>query len=208
MQTFLAVASMSAGRKHLSLEPMKLHIKNMVCDRCKMVVAAELAKLGIIVSEMELGEVVVDDSTNEAQVVEAKKSLERVGFQLLDDQKQKLVEGVKNAVVEMIHYQKGNDLHFNYSNVIAAKLNKDYTYLSNLFSEIEGTTIEKYIICQRIERAKELLEYGEQSLTEIAYELGYSSVAYLSNQFKKVTGYTPSVYKGQTSEKRKPLDKI
>ncbi|MDX2001390.1 MAG: AraC family transcriptional regulator [Chitinophagales bacterium] len=159
------------------------------------------------VTLVELGEVEVSETVTDSQIAEAKQALEKVGFELLDDQKQKLVEGIKNAVVEMIHYHKTGEANLNYSQVIANKLNKDYTYLSNLFSELEGSTIEKYIILQRIERAKELIGYGQLSLTEIAEQLGYSSVAYLSNQFKKVTGLTPTAYK-EKGKGRKSLDKV
>jgi AraC family transcriptional regulator len=130
------------------------------------------------------------------------------GFELIDDKKSKIIETIKTIVIEMVHHGKEKNKHINTSDVIANEVGMDYSYLSNLFSAVEGTTIEKFVISQKIERAKELLVYNEISLNEIAYDLGYSSVQHLSNQFKKVTGLSPSHFKKIKKNKRRPLDKI
>ena len=135
------------------------------------------------------------------------KALVLLGFELIDDKKSRIIEKIKNIIIELVHHQN-NDAKTNLSDVLSSQLHHDYNYLSNLFSEIEGTTIEKYFIAQKIEKVKELLVYDELSLSEIAFRLNYSSVAYLSNQFKKVTGLTPSYYKQIRDDKRKPLDKV
>jgi AraC-like DNA-binding protein len=184
-----------------------LYIKNMVCNRCIMVVQNELDKLGLETNSVKLGEVSFD---NELSLVERNK-LEGVliplGFELIDDKKSRIIEKIKNVIIDLVHY-KGDDIQTNLSDVLSQELHHDYNYLSNLFSEVEGTTIEKYFIAQKIEKVKELLVYDELSLSEIAFKLNYSSVAYLSNQFKKVTGLTPSHFKQIREEKRKPLDKL
>ena len=142
---------------------------------------------------------------------EQKKNFDAVltslGFELIDDKKSRIIEKIKNIIIELVHHQD-NDTKNNLSDVLISKLHHDYNYLSNLFSEIEGTTIEKYFIAQKIEKVKELLVYDELSLSEIAFRLNYSSVAYLSNQFKKVTGLTPSHFKQIREDKRKSLDKV
>ena len=179
----------------------------MVCSRCKMVVKDELIKFGVHPKSVELGEVEITEEINSKKKDELNKVLQSFGFELIDDKKSKLIEKIKNTIVELVHYSE-DQLTTNFSEHISKKLHHDYNYLSNLFSEVEGTTIEKYLIAQKIEKVKELLKYDELSLSEIADRLGYSSVAYLSNQFKKVTGLTPSYFKQRGENKRKPLDKI
>lgn len=186
---------------------MVIYIKNMVCDRCIMAVRSELTKLNIKVSDVELGEVTIDGEIGNEKKSKLRDALNNLGFELLDDSKTRIIEKIKTAIIQLIHHSD-NDIKINYSSFIEDKLKKDYNYLSNLFSEIEGTTIEKYIINQKIERVKELLVYNELSLSEIANKMGYSSVAYLSGQFKKVTGLTPSHFKSIKEKKRNSLDKI
>lgn len=186
---------------------MIIYIKNMVCDRCIMVVKSELTKLNIKASSIELGEVNIDDDLNKEKKSKLAYALNKLGFELLDDSKTRIIEKIKTAIIQLIHHSD-NDIKINYSSFIEDKLKRDYTYLSNLFSEIEGTTIEKYIINQKIEKVKELLVYNQLSLSEIADKMGYSSVAYLSGQFKKVTGLTPSHFKNVKEKKRNSLDKI
>lgn len=173
----------------------------MVSLRCKMVVKQELKKLGLHYVIVDLGMIeVLEDMTDEQRKL-LKENLLKFGLELLDDKKNILIEKIKNVITNMVQYS--DDIpKVNYSDYIAEKLNYDYTYLANCFSEIKGITIQQYIISQKIERVKELLIYDELNLTEIAYKLHYSSVAHLSNQFKKVTGLTPSFYKN-LKEKRK-----
>ena len=173
---------------------MKLVIKNMVSLRCKIIVKAELEKLGLQATVVELGEVEISRKLSTKKQGELAEALLPFGFELLEDKKSMLIEKIKNIIVEMIHYSEEPPM-LNFSNFLSEKLGYDYNYLSNLFSEIKGTTIEHYIISHKIERAKELLIYNELTLTEIAYKLHYSSVSHLSNQFKKITGLTPSFFK-------------
>ncbi len=186
---------------------MKLHIRNMVCNRCKMVVKAELEKLGFIPTSIELGEVTFDREISDTEKGIMDDHLQQVGFALIDNKKGMMIERIKTLIVDLVHHQN-NELKTNLSDYIVSQLHHDYSYITNLFSEVEGTTIEKYFIAQKIERVKELLVYDEMTLSEIAYHLHYSSVAHLSNQFKKVTGLTPSHFKHIRSEKRKPLDEV
>ena len=186
----------------------RISIKNMVCDRCKRVVAEELQKLGYTVHQVNLGEAEVSAKEGNPDLDQIREMLESNGFELLDDRKTQLIEKVKLAVIELVREAGESDLHINTSDYIAEKLDLDYNYVSSLFSASEGITIEKYLILQRIELVKELLVYDELSLKEIAYKLGYSSVAHLSNQFKKVTGLTPSHFKKIKSDKRKTLDRV
>lgn len=185
----------------------KLFVKNMVCDRCIMVVQGELEKLGIETKSVKLGEVVTAQELEPEKRQQLEASLEALGFHLIDNKKSRIIEQVKNVIIDLVHYQN-NEAKINLSDILSQRLNLDYNYLSNLFSDIEGITIEKYFIAQKIEKVKELLVYDELSLSEIAYRLNYSSVAYLSNQFKKVTGLTPSHFKQIKEDKRKPLDKV
>ncbi len=186
---------------------MKIFIKNMVCNRCIMVVQNELDKLGAEVKSVTLGEVVLDKPLTTEQKIKLDNVLVSLGFQVIDDKKSRIIEKIKNIIINLVHHQD-NDARTNLSEVLSRQLHHDYNYLSNLFSEVEGVTIEKYFIAQRIEKVKELLVYDELSLSEIAFRLNYSSVAYLSNQFKKVTGLTPSHFKEIREDKRKPLDKV
>lgn len=172
-----------------------------------MVVQSELDKLGLSVKNIKLGEVVLNDEPKPEEKRKLEEGLAILGFEIIDDKKSKIIERIKNTIIELVHHQE-NDAKTNLSDILSDKLHHDYNYLSNLFSEMEGTTIEKYFIAQKIERVKELLVYDELSLSEIAFQLNYSSVAYLSNQFKKVTGLTPSYFKQIKEYKRKPLDEV
>jgi len=172
-----------------------------------MVVKDELIKLGLHPKSVELGEVEIIEELNSQKKSQLNKVLESYGFELIDDKKSQLIEKIKNTIVELVHYSE-DQLKTNFSEHISAKLHYDYNYLSNLFSEVEGTTIEKYVIAQKIEKVKELLKYDELSLSTIADKLGYSSVAYLSNQFKKQTGLTPSFYKSLRQNKRTNLEDL
>jgi AraC-like DNA-binding protein len=186
---------------------MKLYIKYMVSLRCKMVVKSELEKLGLNCSTVELGFVDVKEEITKDQLEEFSKNLKKSGLELLDDKKNILVEKIKSVIIEMIHYSdevpKVND-----SDYISEKLNYDYTYLSNTFSEVKGITIQQYIILHKIEKVKELLIYDELTLTEIAHRLHYSSVAHLSNQFKKVTGLTPTYFKELKEVRQRNLEDL
>ena len=186
---------------------MILYIKNMVCNRCILVVQNELDKLGLDSKNVKLGEVELSKDLSTEEKNKLDKTLISLGFEIIDDKKSRIIEQIKKVIINLVHYQE-NDMKNNLSDVLSEKLYHDYNYLSNLFSEVEGTTIEKYFIAQKIEKVKELLVYDELSLSEIAFKLNYSSVAYLSNQFKKVTGLTPSYFKQIKEIKRKPLDKV
>jgi AraC-type DNA-binding domain-containing proteins len=186
---------------------LKIFIKYMVSNRCKMVVKEELKKLGLHFIVVDLGEVEVMEDLSALQQEELSVALKSSGLELMDDKRAVLIERVKNVIIEMVHHT--DDLpKVNYSDFISEKLNYDYTYLSNLFSEVKGITIQQFIIIHKIERAKELLLYNELSLTEISYKLHYSSVAHLSNQFKKVTGLTPSHYKQMKDKRRTSIEEI
>lgn len=172
-----------------------------------MVVRNEIEKLGFDVSGVILGEVWLNQELSNNQKEKVREVLEPLGFELIDDRKSRIIEKIKNIIIDLVHH-KDSLLQTNLSDLLSTELNHDYSYLSNLFSEVEGTTIEKYFIAQKIEKVKELLVYDELSLSEIAHRLNYSSVAYLSNQFKKVTGLTPSHFKQIKAGKRKPLDEV
>jgi AraC-like DNA-binding protein len=186
---------------------MKLYIKNMVCIRCKMVVKEELGKLGLHHTVVELGEVEVIENISALQHDQIKTALLRSGLELMDDKKSMLIEKIKNVIVELVHYSE-EPLAVNFSEYLSRKMNHDYTYLANLFSEVQGITIEKFFIAHKIERVKELLVYNELNLTEIAYKMHYSSVAHLSTQFKKVTGLTPSHFKLLKDKRRSMLEDL
>ena len=173
---------------------MKLYIKYMVSLRCKLVVKSALEELGLHHNLVNLGEVEILEDLNEAQKDSLKEILTKAGLELMEDQKAILIEKIKNIVVELIHYSE-EELRVNFSTYLSEKLHHDYTYLSNLFSEVTGGTLEHFIIAHKIEKVKELLLYDELNLTEIANKLHYSSVSHLSFQFKKVTGLTPSYFK-------------
>lgn len=179
----------------------------MVCDRCIMVVQNELNKLDIQTEDVKLGKVSLKQELSDDQIKKLNDILLARGFELIDDKKSQIIEGIKNVIIELVHYQD-SDTKNNLSDILSNKLQHDYNYLSNLFSEVESITIEKYFIAQKIEKVKELLGYDELSLSEIADSLNYSSVAYLSNQFKKVTGLTPSQFKQIKEDKRTPLDEV
>jgi AraC family transcriptional regulator len=187
---------------------MLLFIKNMVCDRCIMVVRELLDRLKLSYKSVQLGEVELVDIPSEDQLQQLSQSLTELGFELLDDRKAEMVTKIKTNIIQFIQNNDQGEMNIKTSVWLSEKLGKDYHYLSNLFSTIEGMTIERYIILQRIERAKELLMYNEMNLIEIADLLGYSSVQHLSQQFKKITGLTPTHFKKIRENKRKPLDKI
>lgn len=187
---------------------MKVFIKNMVCARCVSAVTSLFQKHGLKPDEVTLGEVdLPGDTLSEKTARDISEELKQLGFELINDHKTRLIERIKNLVVDYIHYSKEH-LKVNFSVYLSDKMNYEYTYLSNLFSEVEGTTIEKYLISQRIEKVKELLVYDELTLSEIAYRMGYSSVAHLSGQFKKITGLTPSFYKTVKENKRKKIEEV
>jgi AraC-like DNA-binding protein len=185
----------------------KLFIKNMVCDRCIMAVQQVMDQLELEVKNIKLGEVTLAKELTSEQKDTLDQSLTQLGFELIDDKKSRIIEKIKTVIIDMVHHQEGGSKK-KLSEVLSSALHHDYNSLSNLFSEVEGTTIEKYFIAQKIEKVKELLVYDELSLSEIALSLNYSSVAYLSNQFKKVTGLTPSHFKQIGDHRRKPLDKV
>lgn len=186
---------------------MKFYIKNMVCNRCKMAVRAGFEKTGLIPVSVELGEVETREEPSTPQMEQLNNTLKGLGFELIDNKKVRTIEKIKNAIIRLVH-DAGDDNKINLSAYITSQVNKDYNYLSNLFSEVEGTTIEKFFIAHKIEKVKELLVYDELTLSEIAHRLGYSSVAYLSNQFKKITGFTPSYFKSLKENKRKNIDEL
>jgi YesN/AraC family two-component response regulator len=179
----------------------------MVSLRCKLIVQSELERLGLKFTVVELGEVELSEVMSNVQLVELKAALLRSGLELMEDKKSMLIERIKNIIVEMIHYSDERPV-LNFSSFLSEKLDYDYNYLSNLFSEVKGTTIEHYIISHKIERAKELLIYNELTLTEIAYKLHYSNVAHLSNQFKKVTGLTPTFFKAMKHKRLIALESL
>lgn len=185
-----------------------LHIKNMVCNRCIKVVKEELEKLGLEVKNIILGEVTVYSDENKIPVDKIQKVLSENGFELIDDKNAKLVEKIKTLVINKIHHSNDELGKFNFSKFLSKEIGMNYSHLSSLFSSMEGTTIEKFIIHQKIEKVKELLAYDELTLSEISYRLGYSSVQHLSNQFKQVTGLNPSFFKKLKEQKRTPIDLV
>jgi YesN/AraC family two-component response regulator len=176
----------------------------MVCQRCQIAVKYELEKLGLHHTRVDLGETEIMEDLSEEQWDVLSTSMKDIGLELLDDKKNIMVERIKTLIIQLVHFND-EQIKTNLSDYLAEKLNHNYTYLSNLFSEVKGTTIEKFYLMNRIERAKELLVYDELNLTEIAWKLHYSSVAHLSNQFKKLTGLTPSHFKNLKSKKRHDL---
>ncbi|MBX2956619.1 MAG: helix-turn-helix transcriptional regulator [Cyclobacteriaceae bacterium] len=189
---------------------MVLYIKNMVCNRCIMAVQQLFHKHNIAVEKIALGEVVTKEDLQAEKIRQLDAELLALGFERIDDRKARLIEGIKNKIIQLIHHTDRVNLKHNWSDILSEELHYDYNYLSNLFSSVEGITLEQYIIRQKIERAKELLFYDELNLSQIADRLGYSSVAHLSAQFKKVTGLTPSELKKsrEIDKVRKPLDSV
>jgi len=180
----------------------------MVCDRCIKTVGTIFEREEIVPESVELGVVRLDDQLPPEKKKRIREQLTAEGFELLDDQKTKLVEEIKRIIIDLVHYSDLDELNKNLSDYLSEKLHKDYHYLSTLFSSAEKTTIEQYFILQKIEKVKEWLVYNEFTLSEMAFKLGYSSVAHLSGQFKKVTGFTPSKFKQLKDHHRKPIDKI
>lgn len=179
----------------------------MVCNRCIMVVQNLLDTLDLKTTGIKLGEVELEKALSAGEKSTLAEALTGLGFELIDDKKSRIIAQIKTVIIELVHHRE-NDGKINLSAVLSKSLRHDYSYLSNLFSDVEGTTIEKYFIAQKIEKVKELLVYDELSLSEIAFLLNYSSVAHLSSQFKKITGLTPSHFKQIGRDKRKPLDKV
>jgi AraC family transcriptional regulator len=186
---------------------MYLYIKNMVCDRCISAVRHELEAEEISFKNVQLGEVELSADPSPETLERLRDKLQQAGFELLDTKKSRIVEKIKTTIVSLIHHNE-SELNIKLSALLEDKLGMDYHYLTTLFSAVEGITIEKYTILQRIEKAKELLMYDELSLSQIADLMGYSSVQHLSQQFKKITGLTPSHFKTLKENKRKPLDKL
>ena len=179
----------------------------MVSNRCKMVVKDELRKLGLHFVLVDLGEVdIMEDISNE-QREELRAALHPTGLELMDDKKSMLIEKIKNVIVQMVHHSDAM-IKVNFSDYLSEKLKHDYTYLANVFSEVQGITIEHFIIAHKVERIKELIIYDELNITEIAWKLNYSSVAHLSNQFKKVTGLSPTHFKKLKERRRSPIEEI
>ncbi len=180
----------------------------MVSQRCKMMVKDQLAKIGLHYGAVELGFVEIIENITPNERKQLKENLLISGLEVLDDKKSILIERIKSVIIQMVHYDEDELPSLNYSHFIADKLGYDYTYLANIFSEVQGTTIQHYIIMNKIERVKELLVYGELNLTEISYKMNYSSVAHLSTQFKKITGLTPSFFKQLKNKKRQVLENL
>ncbi len=186
---------------------MKIYIKYMVSNRCKMIVKEELKNLGLHYITVGLGEVEIMEETTQEQIRQLQKALLMSGLEVMDDKKAILIEKVQNVIIEMVHYNEELP-KTNFSDYLSEKLHYDYTYLANLFSETKGITIEHFIILHKIERVKELIIYDELNLSEIAWKLHYSSVAHLSHQFKKITGLTPSFFKSLKLKKRNTLENV
>ncbi len=186
---------------------MKLYIKYMVSNRCKIAVKDVLKKLGLHFIVVDLGEVEVMEHITSEEQEQLRLALLDIGFELMDNKRAVLVERIKNVIIEIVHYSD-EVIKIKFSDYLSEKLNYDYTYLANLFSEVQGTTIEKFLINHKIERIKELIIYDELNISEIAWKMNYSSVAHMSNQFKKVTGLTPSHFKELKAKKRISIENI
>ena len=186
---------------------MELYIKNMVCSRCVMVVENILHEEGIKDARVEMGRIAVNHIPEKEKMQAIEQRLNKVGFEIISDAKSRLIEEIKKVTRDFV-YTHQEDIKVNFSEHLSNSLNHDYNSLSSLFSSVTGTTIEKYLINLKIERVKEMLAYDEKTLSEIAFEMGYSSVAHLSGQFKKVTGFTPSEFKQLAGQKRKPIDEV
>ena len=179
----------------------------MVSNRCKTAVKEELKKLGLHFMIIDLGEVEIMENISALQRQQLQSALLNVGLQLMDDKRAVLIERIKTVIIEMIHHSD-EVVRINFSNFISEKLQHDYTYLANLFSEVQGTTIEQFIILHKVERIKELIMYDELNISEIAWKMNYSSVSHLSNQFKKATGLSPSHFKQLKDKKRTPIEEL
>ncbi|NQU80340.1 MAG: helix-turn-helix transcriptional regulator [Bacteroidetes bacterium] len=186
---------------------MNIHIKNMVCNRCIMVVSQIFDEAGIKVENVQLGKVKTTEEVDADRLEQMNNELKSAGFEIINDSKSRIIEKIKNITVDYVYHHTG-ETKVNFSEYLADRLNLDYPYLSTLYSSVEGTTIEKHLIHLKIERVKELLVYDEKTLSEIAWELGYNSVAYLSGQFKKITGFTPSYFKKIKEQKRKSINDV
>ncbi len=197
----------NTGMFDFQLYRMKLFIRNMVSLRCKLLVKDELTRLGLHPTHIELGEVEISEQISDDERAALDGALRRSGLELMDDKRAILIERIKHVVIETIHYSD-QALRVNFSDHLAEKLQHNYTYLANIFSESTGTTIEHFIIHHKIERVKELIVYGDLTLTEIAYKMHYSSVAHLSNQFKKVTGLTPTFFKRLKERRLSGIDGV
>jgi AraC family transcriptional regulator len=189
-------------------DKLQLYIKNMVCDRCILVVRGQLDAVGIAYKNIQLGEVELVKPITDEQIALLKTHFSILGFELLDDRKSTVVTQIKSAIIQLIHNNAIVELNKKLSVFLSERLQMDYHYLSTLFSSVEGITVEKYVILQRVERAKELLIYDEMTINEIADALGYSSVQHLSQQFKKITGLSPTHFKQLKENRRTPLDKV
>ncbi|MFT2007828.1 helix-turn-helix domain-containing protein [Pontibacter sp. 13R65] len=190
------------------MSSFSLHIRNMVCPRCIKVVTDELNGLALPVLKVKLGEAELAQEPNGETLQIIRQVLAKNGFELLEDKKAETVEQIKLAIIHLIHSGRIEELNTNISAYLEESIGKDYNYLSSLFSAEENTTIARYVVLQKVERVKELLLYNELTLSQIAYHLGYSSVAHLSNQFKQITGLTPTEFKNNTSSLRKPIDQV
>lgn len=186
---------------------MKLYIKNMVCGRCEVAVKSELEKMELPIISIKLGEIELARELVEDEIEALAHNLKNLGFELLQDETSKTIEQIKNLIVDLVHHRNEN-IKINLSTYLSEDLRQDYSTLSKLFSDIEGSTIEQYFIAHKIEKVKELLVYDELTLSEIAFQLNYSSIAHLSNQFKKVTGFTPTHFKKLEENSRKQIDSL
>ncbi|MEY4541742.1 MAG: hypothetical protein RLZZ306_3499 [Bacteroidota bacterium] len=186
---------------------MKIHIKYMVSNRCKTVVRMALKELGVHFVLLELGEVEIMERLTGQQRDSLKSTLEDAGLELIDDKRSILIDKIKNAIINMVHHSE-DTVKVNISTYLSEKLDHDYTYLANIFSQVQGISIEQFIILHKVEKIKELLMYGELNISEISYKMNYSSTAHLSTQFKKVTGMTPSQFKQLKEKRRNSIDQI
>ncbi|MDH7463488.1 AraC family transcriptional regulator [Chitinophagaceae bacterium 26-R-25] len=187
---------------------MELFIRNMVCPRCVKAVRSIAESLKLDVADVELGKVVLKKEPNEKTLKAFDATLQAEGFEIINNKKARVIEQIKKHIISLIQNKDMDEMNVTLSEYLSSKLHHDYGYLSNLFSSVENTTIEQYFILQKIEKVKELLVYNELSLSEIAFKLGYSSVAHLSAQFKKITGFTPSQFRQLKDHKRKPIDGV
>ncbi len=185
-----------------------IHIKHMVCPRCIKAVREEVESAGLQIDSIKLGEVVLKSKPYDSQFQILSRNLQEQGFEIISDQKSNIINRIKTEIINVVHYGLEIPSHVNFSDFLAERLGSDYSNLSSLFSSIEGITIEKYIILQKVEKVKELIVYNELTFSEIAYQLGYSSSQHLSTQFKKTTGLSPSHFKKIKGIRRNPIDKV